>query len=372
LASPGLLRLRFVSLLSFANPFGQPLIKIVITGFNTDIERDGVVYHVQTEDKGLDSPLILSLVYSGGEILAAKRTTYEDLIAAGFNDEVLAERLKRQHRLICAAINAGRIDDLKRMSSRADGVASALSEAATAVERAQVAPSDGSSQEIEDEFIIETVAESAPVTDLPHGGGRQIPDEFEIELDAEIRSRPLEIHEEFIIETAAERPPVADWPPKVEEVVAETVPEAPPIAAGLPIDPDTLTTPAFSAPQESVYTVYDSRRPPRGSSRKAQADLVLTILNDEEFKAGETVTIRVLLQYCLENSEKPLGGVPLSVKVLGTTFRPRIYHVNTQRDGIGIISVEIPPFTSGRAAVLIRAEAHDQSTELRRAIQAAE
>ena len=41
-----------------------------ITGFNTDIEHDGVIYHVQTEDKGLDSPIILSLVYAGGTILA--------------------------------------------------------------------------------------------------------------------------------------------------------------------------------------------------------------------------------------------------------------------------------------------------------------
>src|SRR5215218_10010824 len=90
----------------------------VITGFNTDIEHDGVVYHVQTEDKGLDSPIILSLVYVGGTILASKRSPYEDLIAEGFNDEVLAERLKRHHRLICAAIHSGRLDDLKRMSGR--------------------------------------------------------------------------------------------------------------------------------------------------------------------------------------------------------------------------------------------------------------
>ena len=56
----------------------------MITGFNTDIEHDGVVYHVQTEDKGLDSPIILSLVYAGGTILASKRSPYEDLIAEGF------------------------------------------------------------------------------------------------------------------------------------------------------------------------------------------------------------------------------------------------------------------------------------------------
>ena len=53
----------------------------MITGFNTDIPHAGVTYHVQTEDKGLDTPLILSLVYVGGAISASKRTNYDDLIA---------------------------------------------------------------------------------------------------------------------------------------------------------------------------------------------------------------------------------------------------------------------------------------------------
>ena len=62
----------------------------MLTGFNTDVEHDGVIYHVQTEDKGLDSPLILSLVYAGGAILASKRSPYEDLIAEGFDEAALA------------------------------------------------------------------------------------------------------------------------------------------------------------------------------------------------------------------------------------------------------------------------------------------
>jgi len=93
----------------------------VITGYNTDVEYGGVVYHVQTEDKGLQTPLILSLVYSGGAILASKRSPYDDLIASGFDQKVLVERLQRQHKLICAAINAGRIEDLKRMGERTTG-----------------------------------------------------------------------------------------------------------------------------------------------------------------------------------------------------------------------------------------------------------
>ncbi|MBC7909498.1 MAG: hypothetical protein H7Y30_03295 [Pyrinomonadaceae bacterium] len=90
----------------------------MITGFNTDVEHEGVVYHVQTEDKGLDTPLILSLVYSGGAILASKRARYDDLIAEGFDEAVLAERLQRQHKLMCAAIRSGRLEELKKMSER--------------------------------------------------------------------------------------------------------------------------------------------------------------------------------------------------------------------------------------------------------------
>src|SRR5262245_14944734 len=90
----------------------------MLIGYNTDVEHDGIVYHVQTEDKGLDTPVVVSLIYSGGAILASKRSPYDDLIASGFDNSKLAERLNRQHRVICAAIRAGRIDDLRKLSTR--------------------------------------------------------------------------------------------------------------------------------------------------------------------------------------------------------------------------------------------------------------
>ena len=65
----------------------------MLTGYNTDVPHEGVVYHVQTEDKGLETPIVLSLVYLGGAILASKRAPYDDLIAAGFDEAVLAERI---------------------------------------------------------------------------------------------------------------------------------------------------------------------------------------------------------------------------------------------------------------------------------------
>ena len=90
----------------------------MITGFNTDVDFDGKTYHVQTEDKGLETPFILTLVYDRGTILARKQQYYEDLFTNGFNENALAERLQRQHNLICAAVNAGRINDLIKLTKR--------------------------------------------------------------------------------------------------------------------------------------------------------------------------------------------------------------------------------------------------------------
>lgn len=73
---------------------------------------------MQTEDKGVDTPLMLTLVYTRGEILASKRVRYDDLIKSGFDEKILAVRLLRQHKLICAAVRAGRLEELKKMTER--------------------------------------------------------------------------------------------------------------------------------------------------------------------------------------------------------------------------------------------------------------
>jgi hypothetical protein len=267
----------------------------VITGFNTDVEHEGVVYHVQTEDKGLESPLILSLVYSGGAILASKRSRYEDLIANGFSDEALAERLKRQHTLICAAIHAGRLDELKRM-----GAADAES---------------GSPQ---------TAAESGPASD-----------DFEVERsDARPRS---------------------DVPPTIN------VPET----------PLTVSKPDPSAAVIAAYTVHDPRRKSAAELQTIEEGVRLSLLDEHEFRSGDSLVLRIMLSHVSGDREKPLGGVKVSVKILGTTFKPQMYSMKTERDGIAIISAQIPDFTSGRAAILIRAVTNDMETELRRVIQPA-
>jgi hypothetical protein len=282
----------------------------VITGFNTDIEHDGVVYHVQTEDKGLDTPIILSLVYAGGTILASKRSPYEDLIAEGFTDEALAERLKRQHKLICAAIHSGRIDDLKKMTRP-------VKQPATTQET--VAP----------EPLVE---EPYTVVDEP----AQVVEEFEFEYGP--------ITQEWT------PPPPA---PPVEETVAEVDAEI--------IAPEP--EPVVEGDEEGSEEVATEERQPDG--------LVIAMLDDEEFYSGEKYTLRVFIANRLAGDEKPLAGAAVSIKILGTTFRPLIYSLKTENDGVATVATQIPEFTSGRAAVLVRAVVKDQAAELRRIIHPA-
>ena len=284
----------------------------MITGFNTDIEHDGVIYHVQTEDKGLDTPIILSLVYAGGTILASKRSPYEDLIAQGYSDEVLAERLKRQHRLICAAIHSGRIDDLKRMSGR-------RKEATT-----------------EDEFVIEAAQDEEVPT-------------------------PSTIEEPFEIEVW---PITQEWTPPPPKPPEETV-----------LAEDAEPTQEFEFVDEAATTegsTEEEGQPQELLGEVLEDGLVITLLDDDDFYSGQRCTLRVLISNRVSGDEKPLPNVIVSVKILGTTFRPLIYSLKTESDGVASLSTEIPQFTSGRAAVLVRAVTRDQAAELRRIIHPAE
>jgi len=82
----------------------------LITGFNTDIKHNEKVYHIQTEDKGLQNPYIESLVYVGGEILASKKTSYAEQIKDAIDEKWILGLMEQQHRTMIAAIKRGRFD----------------------------------------------------------------------------------------------------------------------------------------------------------------------------------------------------------------------------------------------------------------------
>ena len=82
----------------------------MITGYNTDVRHRGLVFHVQTEDKGLANPCVESLVYVGGQILTRKKADYAQLVKEGEGKEAIAKLMERQHRQTINEIRSGQLD----------------------------------------------------------------------------------------------------------------------------------------------------------------------------------------------------------------------------------------------------------------------
>jgi hypothetical protein len=80
----------------------------VITGFNTDVKFRGLVYHVQTEDKGTVNPLIETLIYKGGEILASRRLPYADLIREADSEAAISRLMEEQHKAMILEVKRGK------------------------------------------------------------------------------------------------------------------------------------------------------------------------------------------------------------------------------------------------------------------------
>ncbi len=82
----------------------------MISGYNTDVPHADVVFHVQTEDKGLSAAWIESLVYVGGQVIARRRSSYKGFLDEGQGKQAVSELMNRQHRLMIAEIRSGKFD----------------------------------------------------------------------------------------------------------------------------------------------------------------------------------------------------------------------------------------------------------------------
>lgn len=360
----------------------------MITGFNTDINFQGVTYHVQTEDKGLTTPFILSLVYNRGTILASKRSPYEDLVEKGFDEKVLAERLQKQHKTICAAISAGKIEQLKEMTARA---AAAKQQQKVEAKKAEV---------VKKAEVKETIAvvnhqnsikpdltsiksELNPVkSELRSNGNSVTPVEDKVIQPLQPKEISPEKHTEQVAVGAANNGNKVsvykgtDSPipkPKYDFSIKSVQPpelktngetSAPPFAEDeliieaveiIELDDEMIL------PDEAVEIVEFT--PPKPTDNK----LKLEIFGDDIFKSGEKKTMSIFVYR--GSRESGLSNAQVMIKVLGAAFRPLIFHGRTDANGVAKIHLQMPLFKQGRAAILIKAISEGEEIELRRTIK---
>jgi len=81
----------------------------MVTGINSDIDYNGKLYHVQTEDGGINNPIILTRIFCSGVLVTTRKTSYVYLLDMdGFKD-VVENLMKEQHNEMIQEIQNGKI-----------------------------------------------------------------------------------------------------------------------------------------------------------------------------------------------------------------------------------------------------------------------
>lgn len=82
----------------------------MVVGYNHNIRYKGEVFHIQTEDSGINSPHIITLLYRGGNIIASKKTSYADIVKMGNLNQVVEELMKEQHKDMLRRLKSAEFD----------------------------------------------------------------------------------------------------------------------------------------------------------------------------------------------------------------------------------------------------------------------
>jgi hypothetical protein len=258
----------------------------------------------------------MSLVYDKGTILASKREAYDT--ATLEND--LKERVSKQHKLICAAVKAGRVEDLKQMTAAARNGA----------KKAKVAV-----------VLTETVDTANAVT-IPSVQIEPLPPP-PVAAPVEPLSPVFEVTHEKIeppsFDAFADLPIIELDGIEIIEEYAEIIPESLDVVSEL-----------------------------SGQSRPGHNRLGVEMLGDGKFKAGDRKTINLLISR--GSDHKVIDGAQIMIKILGSAFRPVIFHARSDQNGLARVHLQVPQFAAGRAALLVRAIADGEEVELRKIVTA--
>ena len=88
-----------------------------VTGFNHNIKHKGKVYHVQTEDSGVNNPHIITHLFVGGNILATKKSSYADITQTPNISELVREMMEEQHKEMLRNLINGVYDNVGNRNS---------------------------------------------------------------------------------------------------------------------------------------------------------------------------------------------------------------------------------------------------------------
>jgi len=76
-----------------------------LLGYNTNVRHKGKLYHIQTEDSGVNHPHIITHLFAdGGRIIASKKTAYAQYVGSENLQEIVKKLMQEQHKAMFIAL----------------------------------------------------------------------------------------------------------------------------------------------------------------------------------------------------------------------------------------------------------------------------
>ena len=84
-----------------------------LLGYNNNVRHKGRVFHIQTEDSGVNRPHVIThLFMDGGRILKSVKTSYAEHVGKDKLGDVVKKMMKDQHKAMFTALRDGSYDQL--------------------------------------------------------------------------------------------------------------------------------------------------------------------------------------------------------------------------------------------------------------------
>ena len=224
-----------------------------LRGYNHNIRYRNRVYHVQTEDSGLENPHVFTHLFLEGQIISSARTDYEDLVADADNEKKVRKLMQEQHKSLMKRLRGGEFDEkivtLMGMLEPVEVEAPAGMEpvveaevpagmagpplAALATEETPASPLEQVSTEDDVGHPPDAIATPEPAA------GQEAPSE------EAVAAIPVQVPE---APTVSDEPSVPDVPMVSDEPAVPAAPPARPTGPGLSAPPARPTGPRLPAP----------------------------------------------------------------------------------------------------------------------------
>ncbi|MEM6732025.1 MAG: hypothetical protein AAF658_10750, partial [Myxococcota bacterium] len=113
----------------------------MLPGYNHNIRYREGIYHVQTEDSGVQNPHIITHLFVGGNIIESRKTSYAELVEQTNRDTAVVDLMQKQHKGMLRDLIRGQFDH--KLEARSKNAATLDGPAPLNVGRGQQAASFG-------------------------------------------------------------------------------------------------------------------------------------------------------------------------------------------------------------------------------------